>query len=281
MKNSKIIPLLNEYRIPRIGKNLNETGKFSEESIERLKEVLLNYKKLSEDYGATVILASATAAFRNATNSDQVKNHIYTETGINIKVISGETEAQYAYLGVADGSDDTRKKMVLDVGGGSTEIILGRSNKILFRKSFDTGVVFSSELFRNSGNYLEDLKNYYKSIFAEVKLFRLYPDYGYAIAGTPTTISAINLKLREFDADKIEGSLLSTEDINKFIEDYSASPGEYNENYKKILTGREDLIIPGSLILLRLMQNLGLKNVRVSTRGIRHGAVINYLKNQG
>jgi exopolyphosphatase / guanosine-5'-triphosphate,3'-diphosphate pyrophosphatase len=279
-KNKKIIPLLNKYRIPRIGKNLKNTGELSEGSVERLKEVLIYYKQLSKDFKSETIIASATAAFRNAANSSSVINYLYTETGINIRIIPGDTEAQYAYLGVSDGADDDYKRIVIDIGGGSTEIILGRREKLLFRKSYDTGVVFSSELFSNSGNLINDLENYYKSIFAEVKLLRLKPDLAYAIAGTPTTIAAIKLDLREYDDIKVEGTKLTIDDIKDFVSSYSAAPEKFKK-FKGILEGREDLMIPGSLILSRVLQNLSLKEAVVSTRGIRHGALIEYLKNQG
>jgi exopolyphosphatase / guanosine-5'-triphosphate,3'-diphosphate pyrophosphatase len=144
-KNNKIIPLLNKYRIPRIGKNVGSSGIISKESADRLLDVLSEYNKIAEDYGAGVILASATAAFRKSSNSKEIIKFIFENTGIGIEIIPGDREALYAYLGVVNGAEDDKKRLIIDIGGGSTEIIVGQKDNLLFTKSFNAGVVFSSE----------------------------------------------------------------------------------------------------------------------------------------
>jgi exopolyphosphatase / guanosine-5'-triphosphate,3'-diphosphate pyrophosphatase len=198
-----------------------------------------------------------------------------------INIISGTTEAEYAYLGVTSSLQNPGKTIIIDIGGGSTEVIAGENKNILFSRSFNTGVVSSSEHFRNSSNFNEDIKNHFKSIFRELKNSELKADTCFAIAGTPTTLAAVKLNLREFNADKVEGTIVNSEDITAFVKSYSEDSEYYLDEYKNILSGREDLIIPGSLILLTIMQKLGMDEIIVSTRGIRHGAVINYLKSQG
>jgi exopolyphosphatase / guanosine-5'-triphosphate,3'-diphosphate pyrophosphatase len=280
-KNNKIIPLLNEYRIPRIGKNLGNTGIISAESIDKLIQILLEYKKISSDYNSQIIIASATAAFRNASNSSEILNEVLQTTGININIISGEQEAKFAYLGVSDGIYDNKEKVIIDIGGGSTEIIAGMNEKLLFSKSFNTGVVSSGEKFKESDNFINALQDFYGIIFKEIRDLNISPGKAFAIAGTPTTISAIKLNLTQFDAAIVEGSILSRSDIMNFIESYSENPGDYLNKFSNILSGREDLIIPGSLILLEILNNLSLNEITVSTKGIRHGAVINYLNDHG
>jgi exopolyphosphatase / guanosine-5'-triphosphate,3'-diphosphate pyrophosphatase len=280
-KNNKIIPLLNKYYIPRIGKNLKETGYLSAEAVDKLKEVLLEYKNLSEEYHSNIIIASATAAFRNAKNSREIIDHIKNETGIEIDIISSETEGLYAYLGVTSGLYEEGRKLIIDIGGGSTEIIIGEGDKVLLTKSFETGVLFSSEQFRMNKNYLRDLEKHYSEVFSDLSQIEIVPDKGYAIAGTPTTLAAIKLNLNEFDADVIEGTTLNKEYLSNFVSVYTRSSEAFNSAYYSVLQGREDLMLPGSMILLRIMENLNLEEVIVSTRGIRNGAVVNYLKNQG
>jgi len=146
-KNNKIIPLLNEYRIPRIGKNVISSGEISTESVNNLKNILLEYKSISSDYNSEHIVASATAAFRNAGNSKKVIDYILKETGIKINIISPEDEAKFAYLGSTDGTEDNIRKFLIDIGGGSTEIIIGKNRDLLYIKSFSTGVVTICETY--------------------------------------------------------------------------------------------------------------------------------------
>ena len=274
-KNNKIIPLLNEYRIPRIGKNLASSGVISADSVEKLRDILLEYNKISAAYKSVKVIATATAAFRNALNAVDITDYIFEETGIEINIISGETEAEFAYLGVSGGISDGKKRLIIDIGGGSTEIIIGRDKNILYKKSFKTGVVTVCEL----NTYKNNLTEYLAGIFSELENSGLIFDEAFAIAGTPTTIAAIKLQLPEFD-EIIEGTNLTSGDIMDFISDYSGKPEYYQKNFSKVLNGREDLIVPGALILQRIMTNLGIDGIRVSTRGIRHGAIVNYLFNQ-
>jgi exopolyphosphatase / guanosine-5'-triphosphate,3'-diphosphate pyrophosphatase len=276
-KNNKIIPLLNKYRIPRIGKNVGSSGIISKESADRLLDVLSEYNKIAEDYGAGVILASATAAFRKSSNSKEIIKFIFENTGIGIEIIPGDREALYAYLGVVNGAEDDKKRLIIDIGGGSTEIIVGQKDNLLFTKSFNAGVVFSSEKLKME----KDLINHYQKVFAELEELQYQPDEGFAIAGTPTTIASIKLRHKEFNEEAVESYPLTTSDIDEFITAYSESQESYLREYNNILSGREDIIIPGSLILKTIMQLLGIKTVLVSTRGIRHGAVYYYLKNHG
>lgn len=279
-KNNKIIPLLNEYRIPRIGKNVISSGEISPDSINNLKKILLEYKSISAGYKARHIIASATAAFRNAGNSKKVIDYIFKETGIKINIISPAEEARFAYLGVTDGLKDNRKKFILDIGGGSTEIIVGKNQELLYIKSFNTGVVTICETYNNNNYLIKYILNYFDEIFSDLDADFYSFDDSFAIAGTPTTLAAIKLNLKEFN-ESVDGSILTHSYITNFIEDYSDGSDYYLKNFGEILSGREDLIIPGALILSYIMKKLHINEIQVSTRGIRHGAVINFLQNYG
>lgn len=275
LKNKKIIPLLNKYRIPRIGKNVDSTGIISADSVEKLKDTLLEYKAISETYSSTKIIATATAALRRAWNKEHILNYIHKQTGISIRVIDGEEEAYLAYLGVTEGSDDVKLKMVIDIGGGSTELVAGIADNLSFKKSFNIGVVSASESNKSGSDH------YYTDFFNGLSSLNITPDETYAIAGTPTTLAAIKAGSKQYDENTIEGMILSLNDINSIIGSYIKSPKEFQEEYYEILKGREDLIIPGSYILKTIISYLNIENIIVSTRGIRHGVVIEYLKSQG
>ena len=134
---NKISKLLNEFRIPRIGKGLIPGGRINEEKINEFLNIMLDYKSIINQYKCEKIFAIATNAFRIASNSQEILNLIKTKTGIVIEIISGELEAEFSFLGViSDLTNLNSNVLVIDIGGGSTELILGRSDKIIFKKSF-------------------------------------------------------------------------------------------------------------------------------------------------
>ncbi|GBD88021.1 exopolyphosphatase [bacterium BMS3Abin03] len=281
--NNKIIPILNEYRMPRLGKGLKPGGKISGEKIERLIEILTGYKKIIEFYRVDKIILTATNAFRLAANSKEIVQIVKSKFGYDINIISGEEEAEYAFLGALSAFESNDViSLVIDIGGGSTELILGNENSIEYRKSFQTGSVSATEYFLiNTPPIKDDIENLNRFLnltFSEIKN-KLSPERSIAIAGTPTTISCMIQNIKHFDEGKIEGSTINYEALKiltgKLV---NMTPPEIKETFGEIMHGREDIILAGAFILLQIMELLSLSEVIVSSRGIRYGAIAYYLK---
>lgn len=281
-KNFKTI--LNKYEAPRLGKGLKNNGNISDESIKKLLDVLTSYKNTIDEYNCKIILCTATNAMRVAKNSKEIISRIKTELDINIEIITGEKEAELSFLGASTALPGVDSRMVLDIGGGSTEIIYGSDEKINYKKSFPYGAVNLTEEFIHNEIptkvELESLEKFIRKSFSEISGIVTPSIPLIAAAGTPTSLSAANLGLRYYDEALVEGSVLTIMDLERFILEFSSlSPADILNKYGKILSGREDVILAGTIILKTVSEILTNEKIYVSGRGIRYGSVINYIRN--
>jgi len=268
--------------MPRIGRGLKLTGNIAEDRIEKLFTILEEYKSIISNYNVYNVLVTATNALRIAANSSEIVERIKNQLSWNVNIISGKTEAEFAFLGAVPVSIKNKSNLVIDIGGGSTELILGKENNIEYRKSFQIGSVSATENYLKHSppldKELNGLKLELQTIFAEIKN-KLAPDLTYSIAGTPTTIFCMVNAIKNFDGSIVEGGILKYEDVAKLIQELKKiTPKEIRNRYGKVMRGREDIILGGSIILLDIMRLLNLSKVIVSTKGIRYGAIVSFLK---
>ena len=278
----EITPLINEYKMPRIGRGLKLNENIAEERIDKLFTVLSEYQSIISKYNVDDVLVTATNALRIAANSAEIVERIKKQLSWNVNIISGKTEAEFAFLGAVPVSTKNKSILVIDIGGGSTELILGKENIMKYTKSFHIGSVSATENYlKNSppiDRELNELKIELETIFEEVKN-KFVPDLTYSIAGTPTTLFCMINEIKSFDDSIVEGGILKHEDIVKLIQELKKiSSEEIRIGYGKIMQGREDIILGGSIILLNIMELLNLSEVIVSSRGIRYGAIVSFLK---
>ena len=143
----RIVPLHDEYRMPRIGYKTKQTGIISSDRLILLKDVLKEYSDIINRYKCDKVILTGTNAFRMASNSDYIKKDIKKSFNYDLEVISGEEEAEYAYLGAISNLPDSNNSMVIDIGGSSTEIIYGEGFNILYKNSLQLGSVSGTEQF--------------------------------------------------------------------------------------------------------------------------------------
>jgi exopolyphosphatase/guanosine-5'-triphosphate,3'-diphosphate pyrophosphatase len=279
-----IYTLRNEYRAPRISAGLEANSVISNEKIEELLNILSAYKRIAIEHNCEIILLNATNAFRIAKNSNKIIELIKNKLDLEIVVIDGNTEAYYSYLGGKSSLLESNELIVLDIGGGSTEIIYGKFDKIQFKKSFPYGAVNLTEQYLTNNlrtdTNLELLNSELNKIFKELNSISNSNSDLISIAGTPTSLSCIKQNLKEYDDNLVEGSILCYEDILIIVEEMiKISPSDMIKKYGTVVKGREDVLLTGSLILLTVMKNLNIKKTYVSTRGVRYGAIINFIIN--
>jgi exopolyphosphatase/guanosine-5'-triphosphate,3'-diphosphate pyrophosphatase len=228
-------------------------------------------------------LAIATNAFRITSNANEIINEVKNKTGINIKIISGNEEAEYSFLGaVSDNADEKNDILVIDIGGGSTELIFGRTGRIKYKNSFHTGVVTGTEnYFLHNPPYPSEVNEFtafLNKTFVGMNFSK--PIKTIAIAGTPTTLACIQKGLEDYSEDKVEGSVLKSGDLIKLKEELACLSSEQIENkYKTVVAGREDILLAGTIILYELMELLKIPEIVVSTRGIRYGVIYKKIMN--
>ncbi len=282
ISNGEIIPIKDLQRIPRISAGLLPGGKITEASQVRLMNILTEYNSLIKTSNCSRIIISATSAFRKAANSGDLKKKIEDQFNTEVKILSGNEEAELAFLGTIEYGTKQKHRLVIDIGGGSTEVIYGHNTEIDYRRSFDTGVVSLSEKYfsghKPENTELSAAEHYIRSVLG------VLPEYGYtpgnvvALAGTPVALACLHVGISDYNENRVEASVLSYEDISalkRYLAGYS--PTDLLNKHPIILRDRQDLILSGTCILLIIMELLNIDKVIVSTKGVRYGALIKYL----
>ena len=271
--------ILNEYRIPRIGKGLLPGNPIDTNKIQTLIKVLREYEVLTKKYNCEKVLVTATNALRISSNGREITKIIREQFGWNVNIVSGEEEAYLSYLGAISDLTNKGKVIVIDIGGGSTELIYGNRNEIIYKNSFQIGVVSGTGQFLKNDpptfTQMENFEKYLENVFKELGTTKYAPDVVIALAGTPTTLACMDLNIEEYNEELVEGHNLTFDkiyQIKKHIKKLSSI--EILNSYKSVAKGREDLILAGGIILLKIMELINLDYIRVSTKGIRYGTII-------
>lgn len=268
----------NYYRIPRIGKGLKEGTPLPKENLKRMLNILDEYYEIIEKHNCEKIILTGTNALRIVSNKNEIISLIKKKYDYDLNVISGEEEAKYSYLGSISSYNKKQKFLVIDIGGGSTEIIYGNGIEIIYSKSFNIGVVSGTENFLISdpptGEQIQNFINHSQATFLELKFNAIDIYTAIAIAGTPTTLASIKQRLTSYNEDIIEGSILNDNELDGFIRVLTKmTSSEILNKYSSIVEGREDILLAGTILLNEIMKLLNTSEVQVSTKGIRYGAI--------
>lgn len=268
-----------EVEVVRLGQEVDKTGQFHEDALVRAKECLTRFRQRIDEEQVDIIQAVATSAARDVTNGDALFQ-IAKNLEIPLEIISGDREAQCSYAGACSDFEDDLHRLVIDIGGGSTELILGRGRELLFARSLDIGAVRLTERFLtgqpvrpNERLALEEhVQNEVQKSVSEIKKFAVHEIV--AVAGTPTALAT--MEIGGFEAQKIEGFFL-TESRLKFWVDELARLSVEEKKQKYNLGGRADIIFAGTTILKTLVENFSQTGVRVSVKGLRYGLALQLL----
>ncbi len=282
LREKTLKALRNEYRIPRLGGNLKRGESISSEKISELLSIIRQYREIIDSYNCSVILSVGTNALRIASNTKEIIEIIKQETGIVTEVISGDTEARYSYLGASAEYPHDCNTLVIDIGGGSTELTIGNGQKIHFSKSFQIGVVSLNDMFSHNISDAEILrkkmKEYSDSVFSEIFDKNIEIGRAISIGGTPTTLYTIINRLPVFNESEIHGNRVSKQELSVCTNELiTLTPQEIIKKYPAVTRGREDVITAGAVIMESLLEGLKLGSFLVSTKGIRYGVVYDYI----
>ncbi len=264
--------LVDETRVVRLGQNLFESGELHPEALKRADDCFAEFRKIIDEHQVDQVVSVATSASRDAKNKEKFFA-LGEKHKIPIKVISGDLEAKLTYQG-AGGSG-----VVVDVGGGSTEVV-GKSKKgDLLKHSFNLGCVRLNEKFLTQHptrkGEVDNLEKYILAQFEEKKEF-LAAFKGsdlVAVAGTPTTVADMMLG-GGFDRKKIDNSFIPIDEWNLLLKNLCALSREQRLKIPGMKKGREDVIISGMVILSLLAKKLEAKGFHISTKGVRYGLAI-------
>jgi len=265
----------NVHRIARLGEKLQSTGSISETALERASLILDEYYELLQNYGTYSLRVVGTAALRIASNSKKVTEKLTQHIHAPIEVISGDEEAKYTFLGTIENNEPS---VVIDIGGGSTEIVYGsRENGILWRNSFPIGAVTCTERFvdeLDKSNRIQELVfNELKSIPKEIQKNIKTSSYIYANAGTPTTIAAVAQNLVIYDETKVHNYIIQYEQLSHFEQLFHSNSIEEVKRMKGVHPDRADILPAGTSILKSIVEFFRVNSCLVSTKGLRYGVI--------
>ena len=276
VENNKIKNIIyQEKATTRLAANINKTGILQEEPFNKSINVLAGFRKALNKYNVEKIKTVATSAVREAANGKEFINAA-KNSGIEISIISGKEEGMLEYLGVCSGFDAGRQPLILDVGGGSSEIIYMQDNNELHTESHKIGVVKMADMFdfqKSSTEILEKCSAYIKEFFKDVTIPNNIQNF-IATAGTATTLAAIDMEMTEYDYNKVNGYKITKEKVIEILNKGYSTPYNKRLEIKGMDKGREDLIIPGILIILEILKKTNLNIITVSDFGLREGAVV-------
>lgn len=277
--NIKIID--QRFSVTRLGEGVHRTGVLSEKAMQRTWRVLYKYKEYLVKQGVEKIHVLGTQALRTAKNNAKFKSYLKNEFDWELGIISEAEEAQYSFTGALDtvaGSESNT--MVVDVGGGSTEIIFGKDHENFQFISIPIGVVYLMEKFKKAEKLNEDEKQIIKDEFS-LHLNKLHfaqfvnkNTNLIGVGGTITTLAAILEKMTKYDPEKINGYKIDLADLENIFNTLNKLNNLERKKLPGLVKGREDVILFGILIYWAIMVKFSFSVVIASDRGLRYG----YLK---
>ena len=269
--------LHDEARVVGLGRGLAEVGVFRPERMEAGLAVLRDYAEMAREFGvpAAAVRAVATSASRRALNATTFFAAVAKTTGLKVEVISGDEEARLTWLGGISGIELAPGPVLLvDPGGGSTEVILGEAGQIRHRVSLEIGTVRLTDAHLGYGHVdpagLARARRDIEEAFAAVHL-PLAPRTAVAVAGTATALSAAAAGLHRYDAVAVHNSVLSSAQLRTWIDRLLMAGPEERRALVPASPERADTLLAGACILLRALALTRRQGWRVSDRGLRFG----------
>jgi len=270
--------------ITRLGQGVDERGYLSGEAVERTVAVLREYRELMHKESVETWDIAATSAVRDAVNADDFLGLVEEIMGSRPRMLSGNEEARLSFLGATYDLGALLPPgdavLVVDIGGGSTEIVVGRDDDILEEFSLDVGCVRMSERFLAHDpplqRELEDMQGFVRSLLAPQagRISRLSPRLLVGLAGTVTTLSGLQQGLQRYDGDAIHHSWLSLQEVQGLYARLRSLPLAERKALMRLEPGRADVIVGGTGVLLVLLQELGWEKFLVSEKDILDGLAI-------
>lgn len=274
-------------RVTRLGRGVDLSGQLSTEAIEDVCEAVGGYIALYKGLGIEKVMAIATSAVRDAKNGSAFIAELRERFDLNARMIAGDEEAGLTYLGATAGQPPEVPTLVFDIGGGSTEIIVGKGDTPSFHASLQAGVVRHSERHISADPAgTSDLENLAADVHLLIQdAIANQPDAraeaGIAVAGTPTSLAAIDLELDPYDSERVHGHKLGLVSIQKMLSRLASVPLSERVKIPGLHPERAPTIVAGVVILIEVMRAFDLDEITVSEHDILYGSAISLARDSG
>lgn len=266
-------------RVTRLGRGVDYSNQLSADAIEEVCETVGEYVARLNELGSETASVIATSAVRDAENGSAFVAELRERFDLSAQVIDGGEEARLTYLGCVSERSGRESLLVVDIGGGSTEMVIGTGSEVSFRASLQAGVVRHTERLLTSDPptafELEELSADIHKLLAEsLEGEDLKIDAAVAVAGTPSSLAAIDLELDTYDAQLVEGHILSLSTIQWWLSRLSSIPLADRKLIVGLHPDRARAIVAGVVILIEIMRAFNLESIECSDHDILYGGAI-------
>jgi exopolyphosphatase/guanosine-5'-triphosphate,3'-diphosphate pyrophosphatase len=266
--------------VTRLGEGVDGSGRLAPAAIERVLDTLAGYRELIDQHDADPV-AVATSAARDSENRDELLDPMRERFGIEARTISGDEEARLTFLGATAARSDGAATLVIDIGGGSTELVVGvpRADPD-FHVSTQTGSVRQSERHLHddppTAAQLDALRREVRGIIDEAAPadLRARVEHGIAVAGTATQLASVDVGLAERDGDRVDGHVLTRDAIECLLATLAALPLAERREVRGLDPDRAPTIVAGAAILAEAAGAFELERVEVVVADIMHGVAL-------
>ena len=276
----KIDEIERATRITRLGEGVDTRRRLLPVPIARVRNVLTDYRRTAEALGAERTLAIATSAIRDADNGEAFLGEVEWSYGFVTQLLSGHDEALMTYRGVTAERTLAAGTVIVDIGGGSTELLAGEPDGVRWHDSLDIGSVRLTERFLHTDPptdaELDNCAGAVRALLAERVPDEIRERISAAIgvAGTITSIAALALELDEYDRDRVHASTLTSEELQQQLDRLAAVPVAERRKLRPLDPDRAPVIVAGAVIARETLVFFGVDELEVSERDILDGAAL-------
>ncbi|HEU4658131.1 MAG TPA: Ppx/GppA phosphatase family protein [Capillimicrobium sp.] len=266
--------------VTRLGQGVDATGRLAGAAMDRVRAVLRDYRAILDATGVTRARAVLTSAVRDASNGPAFVAEVRDRYGLDARELSGDEEARLTYLGATTRHPRQEPTLVIDIGGGSTELVVGAGERLRFHVSTQAGVVRQTERHVRSdpptAAELSALTGDVRAVLADAVPDDAtdLPHAAIAVAGTATSLAAIELGLDPYDPDRVEGHVLERAACEALRDRLAALPLAERRRIPGLHPDRAPVIVAGAVLLVEALRRFGLERVEVSEHDLLYGAAL-------
>jgi exopolyphosphatase/guanosine-5'-triphosphate,3'-diphosphate pyrophosphatase len=274
----RVRPVERRSTVTRLGRGVDLSGVLAAEAIEAACAAVDPYVATLEELGAEKVDAIATSAVRDARNGSAFVAELRERFALSARVLDGEEEARLTYLGATSETSPEVPTLVIDIGGGSTELVVGEGRHVDWHASLQAGVVRHTErhLVHDppAPVELEELASDLRGLIEAAKAEAPRAEAGIAVAGTPTSLAAIELELEPYDPRRVHEHVLELPSIQRMLSQLAAAALARRREIRGLHADRAPTIVAGVVTLVEAMRAFDLDRITVSEHDILYGAAI-------
>jgi exopolyphosphatase / guanosine-5'-triphosphate,3'-diphosphate pyrophosphatase len=278
--DGRVSQLERHSTVTRLGRGVDTSRQLAPDAIEDVCRTVGEYIEIYETLDVEKVTAIATSAVRDAENSGAFLAELRERFALDARILDGAEEARLVYLGAITERPAADSTLVVDIGGGSTELVVGSGDDVRFYASTQAGTVRHTERYLRTdppdAGELEALADDVHSLIDAGLTGEaiVAASEGIAVAGTPTSLAAIDQELDPYDPERVHGYTLPLDSIQRMYSMLSSKTLEERLQVKGLHPGRAPTIVAGVVILIQVMRTFGLKEIEVSEHDILYGAAL-------